>query len=917
MASSLAAVRVVLFSGGRGSGFLAKQLLKDPHIHLTLAINGYDDGASTGEVRRFLGDSLGPSDFRKNASRLALELGTCAASLVEMLDARLPDGLSQDAAIAAVRQRASAASAVADRVEAFVSELGVAGRAFNFSDCSVGNLVFAWSFLRCGRRFNAAVDDYCALVGLPQGAIENVTEGENAYLVAIGEDGAVLGSEEEIVATAGHNKIREIYLIDRPIAEGDREMLRRANAEQAAAFFFGRRQQVALNPRLAVRLAEADLIIYAPGTQHSSLFPSYMTPGLADVVARNLKAIKLLITNIQTDAEILGSSAVDIIGRALYYLNDKGRRALPTPCLITHYVVNGPSHAESSTPYVPLGQIEALEDPRLVRIANYEEGVSGRHDAARILEPFIRSLVEKRDTQRLAVLLQDAGSLNKVTQTLLEMVRGDIADLGVDCDGAVRRRPARPDVSRVVAVCRGLHGGRASPARPSGGGCLRLRDAVRIVGHVSGRRRGRPGVAPDDWAAGRRLGQPPPLRARYPGVDSLPLSEVAAVWRSQRDRQSRAEPGLPALIRPLCFRHPVGGPGGPGGRCARHRCPAHPHARESASAGAAAEAQGRTAGDSRAVLSHFTRTREAHEHCRRIRCRSRPSSGDVWSGSLRPPRCVRRLHPLRSRPTSGGRLLSHPGSSGRALIIHAAGVGSRLETRTPKFLVPVGGRSMVDWLIDLYRPFVSQVVLVVSPAVVEDAHLRTRTSGVPVVVEVQEHPTGMLDAVMLGRDVVEQSGAGRIWITWCDQVAIHPDTVTRLADLSDAHEDAAIVMPVACRREPYIHLQRDRQARIVRVLHRREGDAMPDIGEGDAGLFSLSRVAYLDELPKYARSVEMGTATGERNLLPFIPWISSRREVLTFPCVDEMEAVGINTPEDLRAVETYLAKRGPARCSPL
>ena len=40
-------------------------------VSLTVAINGYDDGASTGEVRRFLGERLGPSDFRKNASRLA------------------------------------------------------------------------------------------------------------------------------------------------------------------------------------------------------------------------------------------------------------------------------------------------------------------------------------------------------------------------------------------------------------------------------------------------------------------------------------------------------------------------------------------------------------------------------------------------------------------------------------------------------------------------------------------------------------------------------------------------------------------------------------------------------------------------------------------------------------------------------
>ena len=52
-------------------GALAELLGADARVALTVAINGYDDGASTGEVRRFLGDALGPSDFRKNASRFA------------------------------------------------------------------------------------------------------------------------------------------------------------------------------------------------------------------------------------------------------------------------------------------------------------------------------------------------------------------------------------------------------------------------------------------------------------------------------------------------------------------------------------------------------------------------------------------------------------------------------------------------------------------------------------------------------------------------------------------------------------------------------------------------------------------------------------------------------------------------------
>ncbi len=436
-------MRVVLFSGGRGSGVLSKELVRDPRIRLTLAINGYDDGASTGEVRRFLGDSLGPSDFRKNASRLGLELGTCAPSLVELLDTRLPDRLSPGEAVATLRRMAEATPPVARRLDAFIDEFGRIGRPFDFSDCSVGNLVFAGSFLLAGRHFNAAIDDYCGLLGLPVGLIENVTDGTNAYLVAIGADDTVLGSEGEIVGAAGQNRIKDIYLIDRPLSEVERDSVTR-NGARAAAMFEGRRATVRLNPRLAERLRVADLIIYAPGTQHSSLFPSYLTPGLSTAIARNLGAIKLLVTNLQADAEIAGSTAVDIIERALHYLEEKGAVRAPTPCLITHYIVNDPGGAEAGSPYVPLGHIDALEDPRLVRIANYEDGVTGRHDAAKILGPFIRSLLQRRDRQKVAVLLHDAGSLNKVAQSLLEMVRGGIAELPVDVTAFYEGDPLEP-----------------------------------------------------------------------------------------------------------------------------------------------------------------------------------------------------------------------------------------------------------------------------------------------------------------------------------------------------------------------------------------------------------------------------------------------------------------------------------------
>jgi dolichol-phosphate mannosyltransferase len=216
---------------------------------------------------------------------------------------------------------------------------------------------------------------------------------------------------------------------------------------------------------------------------------------------------------------------------------------------------------------------------------------------------------------------------------------------------------------------------------------------------------------------------------------------------------------------------------------------------------------------------------------------------------------------------------------------------------------------MIEWLVDLYGPYVSRIVLIVSPSAAVEARKRAATTTVPLDVEIQETPTGMLDAVLLAYDRVKRSAASRVWITWCDQIAIHPRTIARLSELSTVHAAAPVVMPVAFRKNPYIHLERDAASRIVGVLHRREGDKMPDVGESDAGLFSFSRDAFLTQLPAYAVSLEKGAGTGERNLLPFLPWISESGDVVVFPCVEEIESVGINTPEELKEVETQLARR--------
>ena len=82
---------------------------------------------------------------------------------------------------------------------------------------------------------------------------------------------------------------------------------------------------------------------------------------------------------------------------------------------------------------------------------------------------------------------------------------------------------------------------------------------------------------------------------------------------------------------------------------------------------------------------------------------------------------------------------------------------------------------------------------------------------------------------------------------------------------------------------------------------------MPEVGESDMGLFSLSPDAYLGLLPEFGRETRQATGTGERNFLPFLPWLALRgHAVLTFPSTNEIEAIGVNTPDDRRRLESYL-----------
>ncbi len=242
----------------------------------------------------------------------------------------------------------------------------------------------------------------------------------------------------------------------------------------------------------------------------------------------------------------------------------------------------------------------------------------------------------------------------------------------------------------------------------------------------------------------------------------------------------------------------------------------------------------------------------------------------------------------------------------RTLIVPAAGLGTRLQSVLPKVLTPVAGLPMIAHVLRRCATHCDRGVIVLHPSALGAVEAFLAHTQMMITVATQRDPTGMLDAILLAGDAVRAHECDRVWICWCDQVLLSPETIDRMAAREQEPPIPDLVFPTAWLRGPYTHFDRDAAGRLVAVRQRREADELPEQGESDAGVFSLSAQAYADRLPEYAAHAGVGRMTRERNFLPFLPWLAGQATVATVAVKDPIEARGINTPADLAFVEEYL-----------
>jgi len=427
-----APLRVVIFSGGRGSASIARAAARVADLDVTLLINGYDDGLSTGAIRDLLSGMLGPSDFRKSISNLCLDGSSNKRGLGSLLEHRLGEAdlreLSQAGSLRSLPDLSPIIDelsvrdlrALDDAVGSLLADRSLYGAIERSGgDMAVGNLVLAGIYLGSDRDFNASVQRFNQEF-LPEIEILNITDGANLHLSAVTASGDVLWREADIVDTQSSESIVELGLTSEPLPA----FVSPNEDAPSREWLVAKSTTPAPNPTAIDRILRADCIIYAPGTQHSSLFPSYLTEGVAEAVASSTAASKILVLNLEADNDIRCDSAVMILEKFRYFMTRRNEASVALGELVSDVLVTREF----------LGTFEPSESQRLARrceedairlaVGNWSRG-DARHHGRSVVQvglgrvPRATGIQELDDVAIVIPVLNERARMENVLRSLL------------------------------------------------------------------------------------------------------------------------------------------------------------------------------------------------------------------------------------------------------------------------------------------------------------------------------------------------------------------------------------------------------------------------------------------------------------------------------------------------------------------
>ncbi len=240
-----------------------------------------------------------------------------------------------------------------------------------------------------------------------------------------------------------------------------------------------------------------------------------------------------------------------------------------------------------------------------------------------------------------------------------------------------------------------------------------------------------------------------------------------------------------------------------------------------------------------------------------------------------------------------------------AVLVLAAGGGSRMRSRLPKVLHAVCGRPIVRYQLGLARDLGAVRIIVVVGT--DEAELRQALRDDDVEIVRQQEPLGTAHAVLAAKGLLADH-RGPILINYGDHALYRPSTFASLIDVYRSREaDLALLTAQLPDPSGYGRVVRDADGRLERVVEER--DASPEIREireGSMGVYVTNARFLFEALQQVGNDNERG----EYYLTDLVKLaLDKGRSVTTDTVTDWQESLGINDRRDLALAERVMRQR--------
>jgi len=240
-----------------------------------------------------------------------------------------------------------------------------------------------------------------------------------------------------------------------------------------------------------------------------------------------------------------------------------------------------------------------------------------------------------------------------------------------------------------------------------------------------------------------------------------------------------------------------------------------------------------------------------------------------------------------------------------AVVILAAGKGTRMKSGRPKVLHPLAGRPLLEHALSLADVLEPDRIVVVTSENLRDAAASLEAPRAPVTTVVQEPQLGTGHAVMMARDAL-QGFEGDVLVLFADTPLIRPNTMHALLETIQGDASVAALGFEPDDAAQYGRLVVDDAGSLSRIVEFADADeAERNISLCNAGLMAIKAEMLFELLDALGDK----NAQGEYYLTDLVEVARERGLPCAHSIAPAEEVMGINDRAQLAAAEAVMQQR--------